>query len=572
MNRGRGCAAKADIESAFWIVVEPLAQLDVQPREPDRPSSLEVRLCGLLEGGSADRSPPSAVTDGSTPIADLGAALRGLQAINQWLGNISEDNPGSSADPEMLTTVLTGLGHLDAAATAARARVIVAADLAGAADGDGAMSDRAWVVEKLRLTGASAAREVTFAHRLVGLPDTLAALESGRISREHATSVAVAVARQRDDQDHAETARRAQAELERAERARQAAAAAAAARSEAERRRTEQEAAERESRIHAQELADTKRRAAEAAAREEARRKELLDLALRGQSPDKLKQRARDQRADDADSMARAERAQFSRRSEKHWKDEDTGMGHVHAILPGEDYERYLSAFDACQTFDHHLTPLAERRTTEQRQADAFVDLIGAALAAGDMSTTQGVKPHLTLTGTIDAMTAQTDESATAQYGTRLSAEALRRIGCDAGLTRAILNATGQVLDVGRETRSWTVAQYRAAAITFGGCAFPVANGEACARPIGWTDLHHVRFWRNGGRTDQDNGVPLCRRHHRQVHRDDHNFLYDHRTITVRLERTDRDGRTSSRSVGFAVTARKPSGEPPGDPPDRLPL
>ena len=241
-------------------------------------------------------------------------------------------------------------------------------------------------------------------------------------------------------------------------------------------------------------------------------------------------------------------------------------MGHIRALLPGEAFDTYLAAIGAATDFDAPDTPAAETRTTEQRTADAFIDMIDAALAAGDLSTTAGVKPHLTVTGTVETLTQQDDTAGTTQYGTRLSAETVRRIAfCDAGLTRAILGATGQALDIGRETRQWSVAQHRAAAVAFGGCAFPVAAGEACGRPMGWSDLHHVRYWRDGGHTNIDNAVPLCRRHHVIVHRDDHDLNYEPTSLTVTLTRTLRDGREATRQVSFATTPRPVE-------PDRLSL
>jgi hypothetical protein len=32
------------------------------------------------------------------------------------------------------------------------------------------------------------------------------------------------------------------------------------------------------------------------------------------------------------------------------------------------------------------------------------------------------------------------------------------------------------------------------------------------------TDLHHIRYWSNGGRTSLDNLISLCKRHHMLVH------------------------------------------------------
>jgi hypothetical protein len=44
------------------------------------------------------------------------------------------------------------------------------------------------------------------------------------------------------------------------------------------------------------------------------------------------------------------------------------------------------------------------------------------------------------------------------------------------------------------------------------GCAFPGCNQ---ARHL---DAHHIRHWADGGRTEVDNLVQLCRHHHRLLH------------------------------------------------------
>ena len=45
------------------------------------------------------------------------------------------------------------------------------------------------------------------------------------------------------------------------------------------------------------------------------------------------------------------------------------------------------------------------------------------------------------------------------------------------------------------------------------GCARP-----GCTRPPSWCHIHHVKEWENGGATDVDNCVMLCRLHHRETH------------------------------------------------------
>ena len=51
--------------------------------------------------------------------------------------------------------------------------------------------------------------------------------------------------------------------------------------------------------------------------------------------------------------------------------------------------------------------------------------------------------------------------------------------------------------------------------------ALPARPGlplPGCDRKPAWTDGHHIIYWANGGRTELDNLVSLCRPHHRTVH------------------------------------------------------
>ena len=99
-----------------------------------------------------------------------------------------------------------------------------------------------------------------------------------------------------------------------------------------------------------------------------------------------------------------------------------------------------------------------------------------------------------------------------AQLG-RLSAETLRRIACDAGVTRVVTDGASAPLDVGRTTRVVSPALWRALVVRDGGCVAP-----GCDRPPGWCDAHHRVHWVDGGATSLDNLELRCRRHHRAVH------------------------------------------------------
>jgi hypothetical protein len=507
----------------------------------------------LIPGGADPAPPASTAWDAAGPaFIGLDMAVHGLRLVAEWLdrAEAEADSPGSPDAHTVVGLVLDALGRLDASALAAVSRTIVVAEEQGCAVADGHASPTAWIAQRLRQSGPDAHRACRLAADLDALPEVLASLSDGRISRDQALAVVEAHRQQRRDQEAAERARAKAARdeeelLARAaeEAAKQASDAAAAERI---RRAAEAEAARRR--------AEADREAAERAARAEAERRarqdDLLDAARAGGTPEDLKTRADRQRADDPDALARDEAAQRARRSVKTWRDPDTGMGRGTWWLPMPDHEVLRSLIDALRTIDPRDAEPDERRTREQADADAFTDLVHAAARAGEAPTSRGQKPHIGATVRLSTLRGEDDEPGLTRYGHRLSAATVRRLTCDSELTRLVLDADSRVLDVGRATKSWTAAQYAAAEHEQGGCVFPVADGVACGRPPGWCDLHHVRWWqRDRGRTDRDNGLLLCRRHHTMVHHDGWHLAYAHgpRIVTVTKDRAD--GTTCRREV-----------------------
>jgi hypothetical protein len=68
-------------------------------------------------------------------------------------------------------------------------------------------------------------------------------------------------------------------------------------------------------------------------------------------------------------------------------------------------------------------------------------------------------------------------------------------------------------LNLGRTRRLANRAQRRALGALYATCAIP-----GCSIKYDKTRLHHVWFWEDGGPTDLHNLLPLCSRHHHQVH------------------------------------------------------
>ena len=68
---------------------------------------------------------------------------------------------------------------------------------------------------------------------------------------------------------------------------------------------------------------------------------------------------------------------------------------------------------------------------------------------------------------------------------------------------------TGQLLDLGRSSYRLTGPLRRFILSRDTTCRFP-----HCTRPARRCDIDHIRSWHDDGRTDRDNLIPLCRRHH----------------------------------------------------------
>lgn len=97
--------------------------------------------------------------------------------------------------------------------------------------------------------------------------------------------------------------------------------------------------------------------------------------------------------------------------------------------------------------------------------------------------------------------------------GTLIPAGRLRRLACDAAVIPAVLGASGELLDLGRERRLFSTPQRRELWRRDGGCTMP-----GCSTPGAWADAHHLWHWIDGGPTDLTNAALLCGRHHTLVH------------------------------------------------------
>jgi hypothetical protein len=168
------------------------------------------------------------------------------------------------------------------------------------------------------------------------------------------------------------------------------------------------------------------------------------------------------------------------------------GMVSIQLRLHPDEAQTVMAAIRACA------------ETARGSQADGAVAMAEATLR-GDAASRTPVDVSL-------HVSAETLEGHYPSDGTGVSAETCRRLCGDAGVVPVVEDRDGNVLDVGRKTRTIPAPLKRALASRDGGCRFP-----GCHNAV-YTDGHHVEHWIDGGETSLRNCVSLCRRHHRYVH------------------------------------------------------
>jgi hypothetical protein len=150
-------------------------------------------------------------------------------------------------------------------------------------------------------------------------------------------------------------------------------------------------------------------------------------------------------------------------------------------------------------------------RPRSKRQADALSAVLAAAAGAGSAVPGHGdIKPHITVTIDLEDLKGGAG-SGDLTHGDFLSASAVRRLACDAGVIPLVLGSKSEPLDVGAEHRFVTRAIRQALNARDKGCV-------TCGAPPAMCEAHHIVHWADGGQTSLDNLALLCKRDHINVH------------------------------------------------------
>lgn len=235
----------------------------------------------------------------------------------------------------------------------------------------------------------------------------------------------------------------------------------------------------------------------------------------------------------------------YERRSLKTWHDAD-GALHLHAVCDDASgvFIRQLTDIvlsprrGGPRFTDPHDVEWAQRlvddpRSNEQISFDAFLDVLRAGAACDDSTVFRKDRPAVRVITVVDDLAhdecgdsgdrgsgdfgdsgddvvgvAELEGSGFAVPGT-FAATAM----CDCGTAAITIGTSGCILNFGRSRRQFSSSQREVLRARDGGCVW-----LGCDRPAWQTEAHHIRPWSEGGRTDVDDGVLLCRFHHLNLH------------------------------------------------------
>jgi hypothetical protein len=223
------------------------------------------------------------------------------------------------------------------------------------------------------------------------------------------------------------------------------------------------------------------------------------------------------------------------RRSARWYHEPETGDLIVRLRIPaGVAAESFRASVDALARKVLESPGHADEQEPDDlecRRLDAVLDLVSAG-AGCDSSLAPQAEVVVHVTAPVDPASAAAAPAAASpaatQRGQLLSRRTLEQLCCDAGV-RSVLDVTAvdvaaldlvaieaellTSLDLGRHRRFPGPALRRAVERRDRGCCrFPGCDRRHRLH------VHHITWWELGGRTDLDNLLLLCPKHHRAVH------------------------------------------------------
>ena len=214
------------------------------------------------------------------------------------------------------------------------------------------------------------------------------------------------------------------------------------------------------------------------------------------------------------DGMALLERQRRAARLQV-WTDKITGMWHVHGEFDPFTGAQLAAVLRArTESLFHDVHP----DTAPDDPLAKHLHL--RALAFADVVLNGGGGSRVEVVGVVDLSDASVDEPVVIDWGLPFPVPVCALAGLPVPArfevvivgNGRVISAPG-VLDLGRSVRSASPAQRRALRAMYRSCSIP-----GCCVPFDDCKIHHLRWWRNGGRTDLENLLPVCVKHHHCIH------------------------------------------------------
>jgi hypothetical protein len=221
------------------------------------------------------------------------------------------------------------------------------------------------------------------------------------------------------------------------------------------------------------------------------------------------------------------------------------GMVKLEVVLSPDEAALVMRALDRAREVTHEqaedVSPETRARAADDASAETHIDAtrpsradamvaLAESYLAGNTGTGNGgerfqVMVHIDQDPLQDPLAPDGVLAGTLDDGTRVSAEAIRRIACDCGIvavpsasprpaTRGEVDAQSASGEgrVSRRTRTVSPSLRRALTLRDRGCAFPGCTHDR------FLHGHHIQHWLHGGATTMNNLSLLCTHHHHLVH------------------------------------------------------
>jgi hypothetical protein len=163
-----------------------------------------------------------------------------------------------------------------------------------------------------------------------------------------------------------------------------------------------------------------------------------------------------------------------------------------------------------------------DERTGEQRTADALLDMARYRLDAGDLPTRGGQRPHVSVIADLATLRLEPgSRMAELDWGTLVTGETARRIVCDAAITPVLVGDDGEILHVGRTTRTVPASTRRALNLRDRHCQ---GKDGTCPVPAEECTPHHIVHVADGGQPTLPNLILYCDACHAERHPENARF------------------------------------------------